>query len=460
MSQTIGLNLSQLLSNPLSFTNVLFVSKGGNDATALVAGKYDFHKQWLNPTVAMANAVSGDIVCVYAGVYTIGTGGDVTDDGLQYLVKDGVTLYVMDGTTIHYTNLTGVASTPFFDNGIASTFLIRGKGKFIFNRDITTSDTWQVTTHVDTTLDWEFDEIDIRRRFGTTGHDCVSWRMVGRKWLNRESMLFAFRFPIASANRKIYIQVEETEILEENVNNTWTRSEIRNFDSGSHAHIDLGEVKYPHAYNGGALFQKISCSADAIINFYANRAYKMNDNSIREYLIVGVSDSSNGIVDIKNINTSTGLSLYLGLGSLSSVKKTENYQGIIRLGYTGISIFTNSYFSQYTNIKTTLDILVDSISTTFFGVVTYNSPNVVISGRIVWHNLTNPPIQLNGSLNNHGRLENLIISEIDAAVPSVINLDSTIKDLRIMNVYATTAVSTLNGGVNQLIETIKVNSNI
>lgn len=464
MSQTVEFNLSQILSNPLDFTNILFVSKGGNDTTALTAGKYDFNKQWLNPTVAMANASIGDTVIVYAGEYTIGTGGNVTDDGSQYMVKNGVTLYMMDGAFINYTNQTGTFSLPFFDGGVAAIFNILGKGKFKFNRDITGGDTFQCTTNIATTLNWEFDELDIRRRLGTTGHNAAYWRMKGRKWLNRESMLFAFRFPaIGTTDRQIYIEVEETEILSENANNTWTRAELRNYNGASKAHISLGYIEFPHAFTAGAFFTKINCTSDSNINFYAKSCLRVNNNNIRDYIISGLADFSSGITDIKNIDTPNGLVAYGTAGGLASVKKTETFQGRVRNGYTGLlgsNLFLTAYNLQTTNIKCNLDIVMDSLTVSYFGNAANNAVNTTLSGRIVWHNTSNAPVQINVGTTNTFRLESLVLSEIPVGIPSVINLNAIVRNLRVLNTFATNAVSSANGGINQLIETIKINSNI
>lgn len=447
-----------------STENTMYVSKNGDDALALSAGGYNQHQPWKNPTVAMASAVSGDTVVVMPGVYTIGDvgGEDISDDGLQYLVRNEVVLYMLPGAEIQYTNLTaadGLTSLPFTDAGVASRFIIRGKGKFKFNRNITGGDTFLCTTNAGTTLDWEFDQIDIRRRLETTGHNAALWRMVGREYINRESQLFALRYP-STAGRDIYIKFEETNILAENANNTWTRSEIRNFGSGSTAYVNLGRVTYPHGFNLGALFQKTNCPVDCTIDFYADGVNRTSNNSVRDYLIVGAADLSGGIVDIKNINTPNGLCLYTGAGGLATVKKTETYQGRIRPGYTGIALNLQTYTAMNTHIKSNLDIIMDSLAATYFGVQMLSSPNVAISGKVVWHNTTNEPIRMSSGGTGFGRLENLILSEIDPAVSSVLNLDAAPRNIKVMNVFATTDVSPLNGGVNQLIETIKVDGNI
>lgn len=445
-----------------STAKTLFVTKNGSDTLALAAGKYNSHQPWENPTVAMANAngATGDVVVVYPGIYTIGAGGNVADDGLQQMVRDGVTLYMLPGAVIHYTNLTGTASLPFSDGEVASTFIVRGHGKFILNRDVTGGDTFLCTTNANTVVDWEMDELDIRRRLEGTGHDCARWRMVGRKWTQREGQLAALRYPFATSEREVFIKFERTEILEENVNNTWTRFELRNFNSGSKADIDLGEVTFPQGYPGGALFQKTTCSADSVINFKASRAVRTNNDGIRDYLVVGLADFSCGVTDIKNIDTPNGLCLYFGTGGVATSKKTENYQGVIRDGYVGPQIVPCGYSGQATSIKCNLDIVMDSQSVNYQGVVFTNANSTAVSGKLVWHNTTNPPVQISIGSTTCGKLENLILSELDPLIASVINFDPNPKDIRIMNVFATTNVSLANGGVNQLIENIKVDSNV
>ena len=81
--------ISDGTTHTLNTTNVLTVMKGGNDASALTAGKYDFLSPWLNPTIAMASAAVGDVVVVYPGEYTIGVGGNVTrNKGTLILTKN------------------------------------------------------------------------------------------------------------------------------------------------------------------------------------------------------------------------------------------------------------------------------------------------------------------------------------------------------------------------------------
>jgi hypothetical protein len=462
MSQTVEFNLSQVLNNPLDFTNILFVSKGGNDTTALAAGKYDFNKQWLNPTVAMANASIGDTVIVYAGTYTVGVGGDVTDNGSQYMVKNGVTLYMMDGAFINYTNQTGTFSLPFFDGGVASTFIIRGNGKFKFNRNISGGDTFQCTTNISSTLDWEFDELDIRRRFGTTGHNAAYWRMKGRKWLNRESMLFAFRFPaIGTTLRKVYIEVEEVEILSENANNAWTRAELRNFNGASEANIYFKIVKFPHGFFNGAFLQKTLISSDSEINVNINSIVKTGRNDVSDYIIYHAANFAKGNISVKNIDTLSGVVYNTSAGGTAFVNRTESYQGRVRDGYIGgAAPYLIAIFNQLTNLKIELDLIVDSLSTVYQGIDTNSSPNTAITGKVVWHNTTNSPIRINSATGTCGSLENLILSQIPVGVPSVFNMNNVNLNLKVINVFATTSISLANGGITQLIQSININSNI
>lgn len=454
-----SLDLAPILG---STENTMYVSKNGDDALALAAGGYNQHQPWKNPTVAMAAAVAGDTVVVMPGVYTIGDvgGEDISDDGNQQMVRSEVVLYMLPGAEIQYTNLTGTFSLPFTDGGVASRFIIRGKGKFKFNRNITGGDTFQLCTNAGTTVDWECDTIDTRRRFGTTGHNCVLFRMVGKDFINRESQMAALRYPAAAANRIGHIKFERTTFGAESANNQWTRLEVRNLGVNSNFYIDLGEVIYPNAFTLGGLFQKTNCGTSAKVDFYANSVIRVNNGAIRDYLVVGTSDGSGGIVDIKNINTPTGLCLYTGAGSISTVKKTETYQGVVRAGYSGGAVNLQVFVGMASCVQSNLDILVESLSASYFGVEMLSSPKVAISGKVIWHNTTNEPIRLSAGGTGVGSLENLILSELDPAVASVLNVDPAPRNIKVMNTFATTAVSLANGGVVQLVGIILVNSNV
>ena len=445
---------------PIIFNNVLTVSKSGNDADALAAGKYDLQSHWFNPTIAMSNAVAGDLVVVNAGVYTIGLGGDVEDDGNQPFIKNGVKLFMMPGAVIHYTNLTGTASLPFTDEGLASEFIIRGSGKFIFNRNISGGDSWLTTTNVDTIVDWEFDEIDIRRRWGGTGYNAKSWRMVGRKYHNRESMIFAFRNTSATTDRFVDIDIEDVVIGSESANNQWTRQELRSFGAGSICNIRYGKVVYPNGFNFGGFHQNTSCTTGSIINLYIGSINRLGTVSVRDYLIRNSNSFHSGITELNNINTQTGIELTTGAGGDSNTSRLSIYNGKVRSGHAGSgNITTVAVNETQDSAVVQLNIVVESLFASYVGMIAFSSPNVIFTGKVLWKNATNEPVRLSGQYAIHGVLRDLVLS-ITTSVDSIINTNAASVNARIINVYATNAVSTANGGIVQQIDTVTVDSNI
>lgn len=449
----------------LNLTNSLVVSKGGNDATALSDGKYDLLSPWLNPTVAMANAAVGDTVIVYPGIYTIGTGSDITDDGAQPFIKSGVTLYMMPGAEINYTNLTGTmgvdVSLPFSDGGVASTFVIRGKGKFVFNKNATGAPgQWLVTTNIDTIVDWEFDELDSRLRWGGSGHNCKSWRMVGRKYLQRESMLFAFRYTGTITDRIVYIDVEDVEIRDENPNNSWTRMELRSFGDNSIANIKFGTVTYINGYPQGGLFQVLGSTGLATINVDMGQVTRTGVDSIADYLIRSDYDRSSGYINVRNITTTTGLVQATQTVGTPNYQRYLSFQGKVISGSTASINFLNMQ-SQLTNIQISLDVDVQVSSATFYGMAIGNAPDAKIGGYLKWGNDLNEPCRSTTNTGTCAQFHNLIISDVSgSALSSVLNQSATTIDLKVINSYATKAVSLSNGGVNQLIDTITIDTNV
>lgn len=438
----------------------LVVSEEGNDALALAAGKYDLSQHWANPTVAMSNAIAGDTVLVLTGRYRIGVGESVVDDGNQQMVKDGVILYMMPGAVIHYTNLTGTASLPFTDASGAGQFIIRGNGTFIFNRNISGGDSFLVTTNVNSVVDWEFDEIDIRRRWGGTGYNAKSWRMVGRKYQNRESMIFAFRNTSATTDRFVDIDIEDVVIGSENANNQWTRQELRSFGAGSICNIRYGKVVYPNAFNIGGFHQNTSCTTGSIINLFIGSINRLGTVNVRDYIIRNVSSFHGGVTELNNISTQTGIELTSGSGGNSNTSRLSIYNGKVRSGHVGSgNITTVAVNETQDSVVVKLNIVVESTYANYVGMIAFSSPNVIFTGKVLWKNATNEPVRLSGQYAIHGVLRDLVLS-ITTSVDSIINTNAVSVNARIINVYATNAVSTANGGIVQQIDTVTVDSNI
>jgi len=454
------------ISESVATTNVMFVHKGGDDAGALADGGYDLHSAWLNPTVAMANAVPGDTVVVYPGIYTIGVGADVVDDGNQQMVVDGVTLYMMPNATIQYTNLTGTASLPFDDGGVAQTFNIEGFGTFIFNRNIVGGDSFLCTTNAGTILNWESVLIDTRRRWGGTGHDAAFWRMKGIRYLNRESMGFAFRFPGVGANKEVHFEFEDVEFGSESGNNTWTRFELRNFGAGSVANVIIGKTTYPNAWiNAGAYWQTTGARDGSIINIHVGAIERTGTDNRRDYLYHGSTDRSGGIITFNNVITRTGLILMPQAVGLATTKKVFNIQGVVLPG----TIATGAIFAGILGtggapqtlldmqINLDVDFQVDQVN--YRGFRVNNTPNVRISGYLNWVSTNHPLITTNSSVGVGPQLHNLIMSD-SGGLNSIANLNATTLNLRTINTYATEPLSLANGGINLLIEPIVINANV
>jgi len=384
----------------------------------------------------------------------------VNDDGLQQMVKDGVTLHMMAGATINYTNLTGTASLPFTDGGVASTFLIRGDGRFIFNRDISGNDSWLVTENEGSIVDWEFDSIDIRRRFGDSSNDFSSWRMKGRRWENRESMLFAFRFPTGNTDTKfIDLDIEEIVIGSENANNQWNRQEIRNLNGNSVANIKYGSVTYPHGFAGGGFHQTTNVGVvtgnDATINIsIGNFTREGLNNAISDYIIRTVSNGSGGQVSVLNIDTHTGLEFHTGAVGVPSTKKTSRFEGRIRNGYTGGTLFLQAILFSGISHQVYLNIDCESTAVTYLGIRSSLSPNMIYSGSLIWRNTVGSPIGIDAVT---PLLKDLTVTISNVVIPVVANTTVLPVDIRVQNCYATTAVGPL---INQLIETFNVDINV
>ncbi len=451
----------------LSNVGIILVTADGNDASAMAAGNYDLSRPFKNPTVAMANAAVGDTVNVY-GRHTIGlvaNGDDIDDDGNQQMVVDSVALNMMPGSSIEYNNQTGTASLPFNDAGTAATFTIKGCGNFVFNRDISGGDSFLVTTHANTEVDWEFDEIDIRRRWGGNGHNARSWRMVGKSYLQRESMVFAFRFPFgATASRFIDIDIQSLEIRNEFATNTqWTREEIRFFNGSSVANIRYGEVTYVNGYPSGAFHQNVSVAATSTINLIIDSGFsRTGDDAINDYAIVNITNNGKELIDITGINTSTALVRAL-FSTVTGGKKTYNLNGVVRTGSTTTSTLNFvGLFGVSGDCKVNLDIVMQSITASLTGITALNSPETTISGRVKWLHTANPSVVLNAAASTlgHGRISDLRITDMETGVACIENNSAGAGNIRIINCYATNDVSIANGGVNQQIETINVEQNV
>jgi hypothetical protein len=462
LADTIDLSVAGL--GNLVNINVLTVTKSGNDTTAAIL-KYDFHDPWKNPTVAMTAAVSGDVVVVYPGTYTIGVGADVTDNGSQWMVKDGVTLYMMPGAIIQYTTNTGTIGTdlslPFTDGGLAHTFIIRGKGQFIFaadTTDATVPDYFNLTGNVGTTVDWEFDKITIKRRFGGPYSELPkfsSWRMVGREYINTESGIFQFELPPESTNISIDIDIEEVTITYTNgAKAVWTVNKLFNLSTGSIVNIRYGKVSYPNAISAGGFHENDTCDKLSVINLTIDNITRTGTDSYTDFFVYHNTDTSKGTYTIKNINTKKGL---IKSDSATGVEacRTAYLHGNVYTNGGGVGNYMMHFDTTNVHYKIELDIVHNGTSEYDLGIYAKDSWQVKISGYLKWANTLSEPIHLDyGSTVKSLTVWNLMLSEV-ASTYSVANINATTGvNLHVMNTFASKAIRPAGGVFSAITEDI------
>ena len=91
--------------NPSDVNGVLYVSKGGNDDTAL-RNSFTFH--FLTITAAKEQAVSGDLIIVFPGIYN---DNEILKDGINYYFYSGT---ILTGDALHVpSGLTGITANVF-----------------------------------------------------------------------------------------------------------------------------------------------------------------------------------------------------------------------------------------------------------------------------------------------------------------------------------------------------------
>ena len=444
--------------------NVLTVTKSGDDTTAAVQ-KYDFHKPWANPTVAMAAAVSGDIVIVYPGTYTIGVGADVTDDGSQQMVKDGVILYMMPGALIQYTNATGTISLPFSDGGAFHKIKIRGKGQFIFNADTSTAtDFFNLTTHGSTTVDWEFDSIFTKRRFGgpiAQTPDFAIWRMVGRQYINSESGIFQFEFPVTSTNKFIDIDIEKVTITYNNaLKPTWTVNKLMNLSTGSIVNIRYGKVSYPNAVNDGGFHENDTCDKNSIINLTIDNITRTNGiDTFVDYIVYHNTDASKGTYTIKNINTNKGLIKSNAITGEEACRTAYLHGNIGTVTNETIDMYLMDFDAVDLLYKIEMDLVHSGTGEYDKGIYAKDSWRVKLSGVLKWANTIHEPINVEvGAGVKSLTLWNFMLSEV-GHIYCARNISAGAVDIHVMNTFSTKAINAGGGGsftLTQRIGTITV----
>ena len=140
--------------------NILFVSKNGNNGTAI---KGDLTKPWADPWAAIGAAISGDLVYVFSGTWTVGVTGAGTDYEIPNLAtppnlhKQGVTWYFDHGAKIEWADI-GNDTPVFFSIGLAETLVV--KGHLQFSTVSSLFDAF-IYTRKDCIIDFEFDTITL-----------------------------------------------------------------------------------------------------------------------------------------------------------------------------------------------------------------------------------------------------------------------------------------------------------
>jgi hypothetical protein len=107
-------------SEPYTVAKTLFVYENGND-TAALRERPDLGYAF--PWTAIADAVAGDTVIVYPGIYTLDS---ITDDGARKLISNEVVLHLMAGAIIVIA--ADATSNPLFDQGNSGQYKITGNG--------------------------------------------------------------------------------------------------------------------------------------------------------------------------------------------------------------------------------------------------------------------------------------------------------------------------------------------
>jgi len=105
--------ISSLITN-----NTVYVSKNGNDATG---ARNDLAKTFLTIEAAVSAAISGDLIVVYPGSYTL------TTTSTNGIAKDGVSYYFYPGVTVTKTN----SGDMFNTNGFTTGFNVYGQADFV-----------------------------------------------------------------------------------------------------------------------------------------------------------------------------------------------------------------------------------------------------------------------------------------------------------------------------------------
>lgn len=438
------------------------VAKNGNDADALAAAVtvggltiFDWHTPFANPAVAQENAIAGEhSVIVEPGTYTIGTvgsGADLVDNGTRYIVRNGVPLlgkrgaiieYLSDSSTINYVE----------DNGNPANFIIRGNLIIRFSRSLDSS---RGVNNDRTIIDWEFDRLETSARLRWQVFDTL--RMIGIVQVTANRAFLSTRnvtaFVPQSTRKKIILKGDE---FTQTVAASYDQLELAYLENCDLT-VDYKRFNWISGSGGCVRLRAVRESTNVSINF-GNVLNLVNSNQPFLFL---ESDDSRGTINIDNIDIAGRvLAQFNTIDPIARINKTITINGRVRDGnanFISAVVFNNANGQQ---IQANLNMTVeDTVGNHPNGGVLFfrDSPNVCASGYVSYGNPNHTIVRVSpfaAGPEVQGFIKNLIMSS--TGCPSCIENSSTtlLARLKVLSSASNVGVSTSNGNVNQLVDTV------
>lgn len=433
-------DVKNYINKPLD--NVLFVSTNGNDTTAI---KGDINNTWRNPTQAIKDSQSEDIIIVFSGIYTIGTGGDIDDDGTQRLIKDDVIMYCHSNVIIAFINENGISSDMFSDDGNHVEGKILGHGVFYFSRTITGGDESIMLGNAESSLIWEYEEIQVKRRWRVNNMKSIT--LTGRKYTCREGQVFACRLPEESTNKTFIFNCHELHKRTDNNNKDWTHFGLRQFTHDCYIDINIDKYNSPHSSSNGWIYL-LNLSESTVVNIKINSLVKTS-LSFLDALIFEIACNHSRNYDI-NFNGALALMYSVDDRGETKSKSLVKIKGLISESNIVFRPFT--YNNKKDAVVFDLDILIDGSATGVLPSIFVGSTEAIITGRITQDNGYSALSGGNDSILSYATLKNLILKTKETAC---IVKDAGILPIpiRIMDVYANNAPDIVsNGGITETVD--------
>lgn len=441
---------------------ILYVSISGDDGTAQSGNRAT---PWRNPTAAVTAAVSGQKVHVLAGRYTVGSGGDIADDGLQYLMKAGVEVFLEEGVEIEYLD-TGLSATqPFSDRGIGGDYKLTGKGVIILNRgrNFASPPNNQVASTLTTNIFVRLKDLDLgSRMYYTNFGDYIDFEVeLGMKaqtqfWAIRPNVQLSgrfVRFAIGTLDRSEYFAT----------NPTWAHTDVRNL-------ID-SEVVYQFGKHLSSDFFNSAVGGHYISNIDSSKFTLKTRLATDENPNAGILKPYYTMFNCNNTQLDFDINYKDFRGMVSYINTSNtNLSGTIRL--TGnVPAFTaaagtNSILvagGSDTRLKVKLDMDISSNHTVPVFYFHNLDDGSTVSGYLKSRSGTTPPI---GPINNasfsaspHATLHNLLIETAFAnCFDNTSGGTLTVPNVNVIDVVSNVAP---NGArITERIQTITANANL